>query len=386
MEQVISRRSPDGSWSQALPNWDSPSTLVLVFGPAYLIDDSAPIAEISELYPNSIVGGCSGAGALIDDEISDTELIVAVARFEKVRISIAFDTVSDANKQSEVGKALIEKLLAQDSQVSGLLLFAGGAITDGDALGAGIGLIKTAQDTKVGGGLAGTVPDEKGAFGLTWVLDNNRRPVNGVVSMIGFSGDSLVFRNAAKGGWKPLGPERVVTSVDQYTVKEIDGRPALDLYKEYLGDKADELPAIALLFPLSSRPVSGGNDDWAPAGVIDVDEVDRSLLLTRKIAEGSPMQLLRGYSGDLFEAAEDAAYDLNAVDELNQLAVVTSCLGRRVTLGGRTADELSYVRQALADDISMIGFYGMGEFSSTPSTTCQLFNYTMTLALIGEQV
>ncbi len=95
--------------------------------------------------------------------------------------------------------------------------------------------------------------------------------------------------------------------------------------------------------------------------------------------------MLRGYAGDQFEAAEDAAIELKPSDDIKQLVIVTSCLGCRVKLGSRTADELSSVRQALPDDIGMVGFYGMGEFSTTPSTTCQLYNYTMTLALIAER-
>jgi len=51
--------------------------------------------------------------------------------------------------------------------------------------------------------------------------------------------------------------------------------------------------------------------------------------------------MLRGYAGDQFEAAEDAAIELKPSDDIKQLVIVTSCLGCRVKLGSRTADELS---------------------------------------------
>lgn len=383
MELVITRRSPDGTWSDELPDWDSASTLVQVFGPSSLLDDHSPLAEVDARYPTSIVIGCSGAGVVVDEEICDGDLIVAVARFKEVKLSAVFDTVSSAKDQNKIGEDMQKKLYAKDSQVNGIILLSSGLATDGDSLAAGF---EGANLANVGGGLAGTVPGEDGTFGATWVLDENRRPVDGAISALGFSGESLIYRNAARGGWKPLGPERIVTKADAYTLHELDDRPALDLYKEYLGDEANGLPAVASRFPLSNRPASGSDDDWAPAGVISVDEDTKSLQLTRKIVDGSQVQMLRGYSGKLFEAAENTVNDLHPIADGTHLAVVTSCLGRRVVLGSRTADELSCVRQTLPNGVGMVGFYGMGEFSSTSSTACKLYNYTMTMALIGERL
>jgi len=279
MDLAITRRSIEGDWSEPLPEWDSPSTLVQVYGPASLIEDSSPLEEIGLLYPNSIIIGCSGAGIVIDDEITDSHIVVSVTRFEKVRLSVVFQTVSRSTDQTEIGKDIANKLLVQDKAISGVLLFATGEGMHGDALGQGIDLIDEVTISKVGGGVAGSLPDENGKFVSTWVLDANHSPTEGVISAVGFFGDSLIFQNAAKGGWKPLGPERVVTSADEHTVYEIDGKPALDLYKQYLGDKADELPAIASIFPLTTRPLTGGEKDWAPAGVLSVDENTKSLLL-----------------------------------------------------------------------------------------------------------
>lgn len=105
---------------------------------------------------------------------------------------------------------------------------------------------------KLGGGLSGSLPGDDGSFSNTWILDEYRRPVSGMISAVGFSGQNLVFRNAAKGGWKPLGPERIATSTDGHILREIDGRPALDLYKEYLGDRAKELPLVAFAKMIAS--------------------------------------------------------------------------------------------------------------------------------------
>jgi hypothetical protein len=57
---------------------------------------------------------------------------------------------------------------------------------------------------------------------------------------------------ASFGGWIPFGPERIITK-SEANIK-IDGQPALDLYKKYLGDKAKELPQNSL-YPLNVVPV-----------------------------------------------------------------------------------------------------------------------------------
>ena len=72
----------------------------------------------------------------------------------------------------------------------------------------------------------------------------------GYVSGIGFYGTSVRIAHGSQGGWDLFGPERVVTRSEGNVVYELDGRPALELYKEYLGDLASGLPATGLLFPL----------------------------------------------------------------------------------------------------------------------------------------
>lgn len=388
MKVCVSKKSSPGVWTPPLPDWDGPSTLVQLYGPASLLEDATPIEEVAERFPNSVVVGCSGAGVLADDQITDSDLVVAVTRFQNVKLTVTHSQATDevAGNETQIGRTALDKLLTEDPDISGILLMSSGLDTDGDALGLGFQSTDGVNHYVIGGGLSGSLPGEDGVFAKTWALDENRRPVSGVISAVGFSGQQLVFRNAAKGGWKSLGPERIATSADGHILREIDGRPALDLYKEYLGERAKELPMVASLFPLSSRAPNEGVEEWAPAGILNADEATSSLQLTRKINEGASVQLLRGYSAELFDAAEDAANDLCPIPKGPQLAIVTSCLGRRAALGSRTADELSSVREVLSEDVSMAGFYGMGEFSTTPSTACKLYNYTMTIVLIGEQL
>jgi len=59
--------------------------------------------------------------------------------------------------------------------------------------------------------------------------------------------------HGSKEGWDVFGPERKVTKSEGNVLYELDGKPALSLYKQYLGEKAEGLPASGLLFPLALR-------------------------------------------------------------------------------------------------------------------------------------
>src|SRR5690606_11004102 len=104
------------------------------------------------------------------------------------------------------------------------------------------------------GGLAG----DGTRFESTWIFSDGQLR-SGVVAGVGLYGDHVIVGHGSKGGWDKFGPERVVTRSAGNVLHELDGKPALALYKDYLGDKAAGLPATGLLFPLALR--AGAEDD-----------------------------------------------------------------------------------------------------------------------------
>ena len=69
----------------------------------------------------------------------------------------------------------------------------------------------------------------------------------------GLQTESLEVTFASNGGWIPFGPERIVTKSKGNILFELDDKPALDLYKNYLGEKSKDLPSSALLYPLKVK-------------------------------------------------------------------------------------------------------------------------------------
>lgn len=361
----------------AIPACDSSNTLVTVFGPTSVIDAEGDLRRLLEQFPRSTVVGCSTAGQIHNDRLHDDSWTVGVARFDDTRLACVGAEVRSAADSYSTGKSLGRDLAKPDLRA--VFVLSDGIRVNGTKLIEGInGALP--EGVVVTGGLAG----DGTRFQRTWVL-SARRPVEGFVSAVGFYGSKVRVGHGSRGGWDPFGPERVVTRSEGNVLFELDGRAALDLYKEYLGDRAAELPSSALLFPLSIR---SGRDstDHRVRTILSVSEKDQSMTFAGDIPTGSFAQLMRANFDRLIDAAGTSAGE--AVRMLPKdrpcLSVAISCVGRRLILGERTEEELEQSLAALPKGSSQVGFYSYGELSPGGVIGCDLHNQTLTTTMISE--
>ncbi len=166
------------------------------------------------------------------------------------------------------------------------------------------------------GGLAG----DGSRFASTWVLDG-ARPVPRHISAVGLYGERLQVNHGCDGGWSDFGPERRITRSDGNILYELDGKPALDLYKTYLGERAAGLPGTALLFPLAIKR-RGAAGDALVRTILGIDEAMNSLTFAGDMPEGAVARLMRTSNDHLIDSAHSA---------VRQAA--QGLLGRRVAAG-----------------------------------------------------
>ena len=364
-------------WSAAsLPALDSPQTLVLLFGARELLEDPAPLEAIARAYPTSHLIGCSTAGEIWGAALYDHSICGAVLRFEHTQLRSAAAFVSTSEASHSAGVSLARELASPDLRAV-FVLSDGQSVNGSDLI---VGLNSVLPDSVVvTGGLAG----DGDRFEKTWVL-NAGRPQSGVVSAVGLYGEQVRVWHGSKGGWDIFGPERRVTRSRGNLLYELDGRPALDLYKSYLGDRASGLPATALLFPLALRS-SPDDDKTVVRTILAVDEAEQSMRFAGDIPEGSLAQLMRANFDRLIDGATDAATMAQAAATPQPLlSVAISCVGRRLVLGERTEEELEAALQVLPPGTQQIGFYSYGEISPYAVGYCDLHNQTMTITTIGE--
>ncbi|MEL6820805.1 MAG: FIST N-terminal domain-containing protein [Calditrichota bacterium] len=355
---------------------DNPQ-LVLFFASPKLMESSDQYDLIREKFPKADIIGCSSAGEIVMDEVWDESVVVSAVQFDNTPIRVASVLIHEVDGSLQAGEQLGADLLTDD--LKGILVVSEGLKVNGSELVKGI-LSIVGEDVPVTGGLAGDGP----SFGVTRVSCNGA-PEEGRIAAIGFYGQSIHIGHGSVGGWDTFGPERVVTRSQGNVLYELDGKPALELYKKYLGEEASNLPGSGLLYPLMVRkpedPESG-----VVRTLLAVNEEEQSMTFAGDIPQGEIAQLMRANFERLIDGAGTAAKiaDDNEI-EGEKLAVLISCVGRKMILGQRTADEVEAVQELLGDDVAQIGFYSYGEISPHVSTgKCELHNQTMTITIFSE--
>ncbi len=359
------------------PRIDSRRTLVVLFGSSSLLDSPGPIHELLDEYGESVVIGCSTAGEILGTQIHDESVSAAIVRFDQTDLRMASASAPSVEDSFKAGQAIARQL--NDSRLKGIFVLSDGLNVNGSELVRGLNS-EVSSSVVVTGGLAG----DSNRFHRTWVL-HDRKPQSGFVTAVGFYGDHVRIGHGSKGGWDRFGPERRVTKSKGNILFELDSRPALQLYKEYLGERATGLPATGLLFPLALRADRSDSKSLVRT-ILAVNEGDQSLTFAGDIPEGSFAQLMKANFDRLVQGASEAATTtkLSADGDTCTLAIAISCVGRRLVLGERTEEETEATLEVLPKGTRQIGFYSYGEISPYATGTCDLHNQTMTLTTLSE--
>lgn len=366
------------NWNAVLDSsLDSRQTLIIAFGSSNIETIKKPLEELLSAFPLSTVVGASTAGEIVQDELLEDTLVVAVICFEKTSLRLISQVVTSTDTCLENGVSIAERLLNDD--LKGVFILSDGLNVNGSQLTKGINTVLP-QNIIVTGGLAGD--DDR--FEKTWVIVDGE-PKTNYTTAVGFYGDHIHIGHGSRGGWDRLGMARKVTRSHDNVLYELDGQPALDIYKRYLGDKAEGLPATGLLFPLELEE-NGNKQESKVRTILAVNEEDQSITFAGDIPEGSHVTLMKANFDRLIDGASQAAESIildGYVDE-PLLSIAISCVGRRLVLKQRTEDELEVILEHMPPQTKQIGFYSYGEISPLASGSCDLHNQTMTLTAIWE--
>jgi hypothetical protein len=368
---------PHQGWSVAsFPPVDSTQTLVLVFADTMFADNPQPFAELVKAYPTSHVIGCSTSGEIRGGSISEKSVAVAVVCFTKTALRQTFAPVAAVEHSFSAGQTIAKELLTPD--LRSVFVLSDGLNVNGSELVRGL-RESLPTSVVVTGGLAG----DGSRFGRTWVLHQGS-PTAHVVTAVGLYGDHVHVSHGSQGGWDIFGIERRVTKSKANVLYELDGKPALELYKSYLGDLAKELPASALLFPLSLRTTS--EHERLVRTILSVNEAEQSLTFAGDIPEGHFVQLMKANPERLIDGATVSAQFAKPVMSQQHALfnIAISCVGRKLVLRQRTEEELEAILEVFPENTQQIGFYSYGEIAPLGLGQCDLHNQTMTLTTIYE--
>jgi hypothetical protein len=352
--------------------------LVLAFGSPDMIVKPTVYDFLKQEFPAADIIFSSTAGEIIDENVFDETIVVTAVQFEKSGLKAVSTNISNHQNSFEAGAFLMNALSKDDLKV--VFVVSDGTYINGSELIAGFNANRK-DEVLVTGGLAG----DGDRFSATFT-GINAIPTQGNVIAIGFYGESLVVNHGSNGGWDEFGPERTITRSVNNVLYEIDGKNALDLYKEYLGDYAKELPGSALLFPLSLKIERSGHN--LVRTILSVSEEEKSMTFAGDLPEGGKVRLMKANYDKLIEASSAAAKESAlATGESPALAILISCVGRKLVLNERTDEELTAAKEALGDNAVITGFYSYGELSPLlGGSDCELHNQTMTITTFAENI
>lgn len=359
------------------PKLDSEQTLVLVFSAPEFIHDPQLFYELRAAYPQSVMIGCSTGGEIYGSSIFDASVVVSVIQFKNTKIRLASTKIDKYDGSFEAGTRVAQELA--DSNLRGLFVLSDGIQVNGSELVKGLNSVLP-EEVVVTGGLAG----DGARFKSTWVLINDKPSVGHIVG-VGFYGKKIVIGHGSQGGWEAFGPDRLITKSRHNILYELDGKPALELYKKYLGDRAKELPSSGLLFPMAIRKNNHESKEIVRT-ILGVDEKEQSLTFAGDMPMGYMARLMRANFDHLINGANDAATKAAVMQEKTTalLAIAISCIGRRLLLGEYTEEETEATLDQLPRGCQQVGFYSYGEISPFTTGYCDLHNQTMTITTFYE--
>ncbi len=354
------------------PDFAAEADLVLVFADNAYFQTEACYTQLQALFPKAHIVGCTSSGNVKGVEISDVNMVATVVKLERSKIRLASVDMQAGEDMIQLGLRLMNQLT--DADLRHAFILSDGLQVNGSKLAMGL----NQSGVPITGGLAGDGP----RFGKTWVMaDAPAR--SGRIAALGFYG-AVSIKSGCFAGWEEFGAERRVTRSAGNIVYEIDGEPALGLYKRYLGEQAAQLPASGLRFPLSIQATKA--DLALIRTLLAVDEEVGSLTFAGDVPQGYLCKLMRTNLDSLIDSAGLAASAAQPADQDGTgLCLVVSCVGRRMVMGQLTEEELEIVQNKLGDATTIAGFYSYGELAPFSDVMqCQLHNQTMTLTTLYE--
>lgn len=350
--------------------------LCLLFGTRQQIDESRDYHnELKSRFSSAQIVVSSTAGNILDDELMDDVIVANLIYLEHTEVIcnlIKFGNKSGVELGEILGNTLNEKGANYGLVFSCMGVNAGHILKGYNSANSG--------NIPLSGGIAGdNYLFEKTLVGLNEDIGENQFVV------VAFKGNRFSARHGSKGGWDVFGPERAVTKCEGNVLYEIDEKPALDLYKNYLGEKSSELPTSALHFPLAYiDPVT---KEYIVRGVQGIDEETNSLILYGDLDEGLSIQLMKANFDRVIQGAEDSASDsINKNMGDPDFSLLISCVARRLALDQLVEEELEGAKSVLGKNTKISGFYSYTELSPVIGDgACRLHNQTMTITSFYER-
>ena len=330
--------------------------------------------------------GCSDSGEITTEGPVSKHVAVKALKADNISFAIGVGTGADKDSHKAGVMAAREVKKKAEGEVTLFMAITEGLAENGAAIPRGIQEV-FGRNFPIVGGAAG----DDFLFQKTYQYCNDQ-VLTGAVVGVGLSG-KFSFGVGVRHGWEPIGLPMKVTKAKGAKLIEVNNRPALSIYEDYFGKKAEELikepiARMAYTYPLGMS-VEGSPELLIRDVVIATEKGE--ITCAAEIPEGSEIRLMLGDPEKAIQAAKETAE--GALAQLKgakpKAVFVFDCMARNKLLGARIGEEIVAIQEVLGKEVPLIGFYTYGELAPLggilgPECFCVWHNETMALMVLGE--
>lgn len=353
-------------------------------------DQDKLVGGIHEASGQAAFIGCSSAGEITNEGPTTKSVGVIAVKADNIKFTTGLG--KDVKKGArEAGQAVAREVVGRAPEPPTAFLMLPDVLT-----GNGADIVRGVLDV-----LGPHFPVVGGAAGDDFLFQKTYQYRDGVAETGAVAGAGLSGKFSmgigVRHGWIPIGIPMKVTKSEGAVVHELDGRPAVSIYEDYFGQRAEELrkeplAKMAITYPLGLKVPD--IDEYLIRDPITVDEKG-SITCAAEIPEGSEIRLMIGSKEKAVEAAQDAAEKLMKEFETDKtkpkFVLMFNCIAREKLFGQKAADEIKAVMKIIGPQVPLLGFYTYGEqapiggeIRNKDKCNPRFYNETVVMFAVGE--
>jgi len=280
-----------------------------VFG-AISYNQEKLLEGVNSVIPGTPVITCTTDGKISTLGLSTDSVVVLALASDQIKFTtVAVDFLSQDSFKAgiKVGNQFI------NTNIKYMQIFSDGLLGNGSKIVEGIQKV-FGKSISIAEGTTG----DGSLFTRTYQYHNYKVLTNSIVG-VGFEG-KYSFITGVSSGWTPIGMAKKVTKSIGNVVYELDGQPALDVYKKFLGKHASLLPAVGVEYPLGlSGPQGDVEEDgyFLCRATMGVDHEKGSITFAGDVPQGAMVKITMGNDLDVIKTAKKAAQ--SALDQFKKI-------------------------------------------------------------------
>ena len=238
---------------------------------------------------------------------------------------------------------------------------------------------------------------DRADFKKTYQYYNGKVYEDSVVGLL-LTGN-VITASGINSGWKSIGNKMKVTESKSNSLFELDGVPALEIYKKLLGKElASKLPTSGWEYPfcLADRKIQiNQKDSFTPfRAPVSIHPEQNSIIFGSPIHENTSVTVATASRNDVIESAAQAAEQARAVLGKSKPSFILffSSFGSKCVMGGRSQEAVTTVQNILGRDIPLAGFFTYGEIAPLDKSSkdkkiasSHYHNQTNLIVIFGEK-